>query len=307
MFKRLLVPLDGTPESVTALPLARTIGVDTDATLTLFRAVPAGEQGGALALDHARRYLAGVTTYLVGTNADHVASAVRQGEDIATTIVAQASASASDLIVMATHARHGLARVAHESVAMQVLRLSPLPLLLVAPGEVGEPRLRTILAPVDGTPAGESALESVVALAQASGAEIVLLRIVAPTPVNGYDPLLGDYAGADVRLDFDRADLLGAQHYVDECVGRLRAFGVKAQGFAAFGGASDAILEYAERIDADLIAMSTHALSGMARATLGSVADVVLQQAHRPLLLVRRDTLCQRFDHDHAVAGNLSL
>lgn len=288
MFRRLLVPLDGSPEAMTALPVARAIKGDTGATITLLRAVPSWECGDQ-ALDHARRYLTGVVRSLAGVDADLIASGISRGDDVATTIVRQARACDSDLIVMATHARHGLERISRESVAMQTLRLSPIPVMLVTPGEVGVPRFRTILVPVDGTPAGEAALDAAVALARMSGAEIALLRIVVPAPVGEYDPLLGEYAAQDGQGEFDAAALVGAQRYVEDCAKRVRTLDVEAQGFAILGGPTDGILEFAERVDADLIAMSTHARASMARSVLGSVADSILQQVRRPVLLVRRD------------------
>jgi nucleotide-binding universal stress UspA family protein len=53
------------------------------------------------------------------------------------------------------------------------------------------------------------------------------------------------------------------------------------------GGVADAILEFAEANRIDLIAMCTHGRTGLARWTLGSVADRVLRARSTPLLLVR--------------------
>ena len=44
----------------------------------------------------------------------------------------------------------------------------------------------------------------------------------------------------------------------------------------------------AEEATADLIVMSTQALTGPARALLGSVADAVVRTANCPVLLLRR-------------------
>ena len=53
-------------------------------------------------------------------------------------IVAQAKAWQPDLIVMGTHGRRGLARIALGSDAEQVLRLSPVPVLLVRGPSAGK-------------------------------------------------------------------------------------------------------------------------------------------------------------------------
>ena len=48
----------------------------------------------------------------------------------------------------------------------------------------------------------------------------------------------------------------------------------------------ETIVETADRVGADMVVMSTHALTGPARALLGSVADEVVRAARRPVLLV---------------------
>ena len=52
---------------------------------------------------------------------------------------------------------------------------------------------------------------------------------------------------------------------------------------------ADTIVAMAEEVESDLIVMSTQALTGPARALLGSVADAVVRRAHCPVLLVHRD------------------
>ena len=48
-----------------------------------------------------------------------------------------------------------------------------------------------------------------------------------------------------------------------------------------------AIIDAAERENADLVAMASHGRSGLSRAFYGSVAAGVLQRIDRPLLLIR--------------------
>ena len=53
------------------------------------------------------------------------------------------------------------------------------------------------------------------------------------------------------------------------------------------GYVAEAILDFAEQNNIDLIAMSTHGRSGMRRMLLGSTADRVVHGAKMPVLLVR--------------------
>jgi nucleotide-binding universal stress UspA family protein len=50
---------------------------------------------------------------------------------------------------------------------------------------------------------------------------------------------------------------------------------------------AEAIAQAAERFDADVICVGTHGRTGLSRAVLGSVAQAVVAQTRRPVLLAR--------------------
>jgi nucleotide-binding universal stress UspA family protein len=94
--------------------------------------------------------------------------------------------------------------------------------------------------------------------------------------------------------DWDTKALAAARAYVDGMVKRVRESGVSADGQAQIGPiVAQTITEVADGSGADLIVMSTQALTGPARAFLGSVADAVVRTAHCPVLLVHRTVLAQ--------------
>ena len=62
--------------------------------------------------------------------------------------------------------------------------------------------------------------------------------------------------------------------------------GISARGEVVTGKAADAILDYAEKNNVDLIIMSTHGRSGISRWAFGSVADRVVRHSIAPVLLV---------------------
>ena len=76
--------------------------------------------------------------------------------------------------------------------------------------------------------------------------------------------------------------------YVKALSERLRAAGLQADGRSARGQVAATIESVADELDSDLIVMSTHALTGPARAVLGSVADEVVRNSRRPVPMVRR-------------------
>lgn len=145
-FKRILVPLDGTPEAETALPHAAALAERFGAALALVQAVPAplevgtpfgmpglrveGE-GHRTLVDEAGAYLRSVAERSgAGAGAEiHVAEAATPAEGI----LEAAGDLGADLLVLATRGRSGLDRVVLGSVADKVTRGTALPVLAVHP------------------------------------------------------------------------------------------------------------------------------------------------------------------------------
>jgi nucleotide-binding universal stress UspA family protein len=59
------------------------------------------------------------------------------------------------------------------------------------------------------------------------------------------------------------------------------------RGDHVFIGTVEAIIDTAEREDADLIAIASHGRSGLSQVFYGSVAAGVLHRVERPLLVIR--------------------
>jgi hypothetical protein len=80
-----------------------------------------------------------------------------------------------------------------------------------------------------------------------------------------------------------------AGRYVDSLTTRLCAAGVAATGEVTMSrSVADAIVNIAKERAADLIVMSTQALSNIARAVSGSTADAVVRTAQCPVLVLHR-------------------
>jgi nucleotide-binding universal stress UspA family protein len=161
MFRRIVVPLDGSPLPEAVLPDVFTLAAGADAELLLLSVVPpprvfavaeelqeesfrgdfAGDADQAVAaIEHGltapeearrQRYLDEWAEHLAVADFA-VRTLVRVG-DAATEIVRCAREEQADAIAMSTHGRGGLDRVLHGSVAETVLRTAGLPVLLVRP------------------------------------------------------------------------------------------------------------------------------------------------------------------------------
>jgi nucleotide-binding universal stress UspA family protein len=145
MFKRILVPIDGSPNSEAALGPAFVLAAAFGGEVQLLQVIVPPE--AALAAVEGAQYYAlqnhwqeteveTAETYLGRLRGQwcrgRVPVAVQAAVGAApATIVATAEAFRADLIVMSTHGRSGLSRVIYGSVAEAVLRAARVPVLLV--------------------------------------------------------------------------------------------------------------------------------------------------------------------------------
>ena len=129
MFTRILVPLDGTTHSATALPPARTVARATGAELMLVRVVPPATFAGEfLPVEDARAYLSRIAAELA-KGETRVKTRVRRGDNPAQEIVGTAESKYADLIVMATHGRTGFSHLLSGSIAEDMVNHSTIPIL----------------------------------------------------------------------------------------------------------------------------------------------------------------------------------
>jgi nucleotide-binding universal stress UspA family protein len=288
MFSRILVPTDGSAASNVALPLARTVAKATGAPVTLMRVLEL-EDGtpSREAFAQAQNTLRHIAAELRESVSD-VDAVVEGADNVAEAIIRQTRRQHADLVIMRTHGRGGLERAVLGSVTQRVLAHSDVPLLLLRAGGRRITQIRTLLVPIDGSPGGTLALGMAVQLARKTGATIKVLQVMAPVPQWVY---AGDPYDGIAYYDpmWDEEALTSAKQYMDNVVSRLRAANMTADGDVRQDpDVAPTIIAAAESANADLIIMSTRALTGPARAVMGSTADAVVRGAHCPVLLTHR-------------------
>jgi nucleotide-binding universal stress UspA family protein len=183
-----------------------------------------------------------------------------------------------DLIVMATHARRGIARIWLGSVADRLIRETGIPVLTVRPASLATELasgscFKRILVALDGSVLAEKSLKPAIALAALEQAEITLLRVVpseSDIPDGQLHATMGPARARDVQ---------DAQSYLGGLTVLLAEHRVTIHTAVVIAeDVSKAILGFAETHDADLIAIATHGRGGIARALIGSVADSVMTE-----------------------------
>ncbi|UCF90271.1 MAG: universal stress protein [Desulfobacterales bacterium] len=139
-----------------------------------------------------------------------------------------------------------------------------------------------ILVPLDGSPRAEAILGHVEELAGRYQANVIFLQVIEPkvvlTTEGAFTPL------TEQELDRDKKE---AASYLAGIAGKFQAKKIETRTRIAYGPVADAIIKTAAEENVDLVAMSSHGRSGIARVFYGSVAAGVLQRVDRPLLLIR--------------------
>jgi nucleotide-binding universal stress UspA family protein len=135
MFERVLVPLDGTPQSVIALPVACTFARAYHSQVVLFRVVDTTAKRYDAKYDLER--IAGE----FASSTVSVTSEVWIGSDVAAQISWAAASLSADLVIMATHGHGGARRMAMGSVAESLVAQSSVPVLVVPIIEAGADRV----------------------------------------------------------------------------------------------------------------------------------------------------------------------
>lgn len=131
---------------------------------------------------------------------------------------------------------------------------------------------RDVVVPLDGSSFSESAIAVAGWVATESGARLHLVRAHVP---NDDDSV-------------EQPARTAVAHYLNEMAAWLAEGGTKDVRVETLDGSPAlAIADYVDRVDADLIVMTTHGRTGAERRRLGSVSSVVAHHARCPVLLTR--------------------
>ena len=277
MLSRIVVPLDGSATAEEILPHLRRILRQVDAEVVLVRvsnpvALSVPPAAVEAALGDTWAYLERLTAEL-NAQGLRVRARVELGS-AAAQIVQAADAERASLIAMTTHGRSGAGRAFLGSVAEEVFRRTPVPVLAVrvaalpsppAVSEVPDP-IRKVLVPVDGSDRSLHAFVPAAELGRLFDGRLHFVRVLE-------------------RDDPEERSRAAAQ--LEELEERSRAIGIEAVSTLTEGDPAERILDLTRIHRADVIAMATHGRRGLPRLLFGSVTEAVLRRASVPLLVVR--------------------
>jgi nucleotide-binding universal stress UspA family protein len=291
LFKTILLPLDGSLLSETALDPALLLAKATKGELLLLSTFSGQEMVDPTVYgletvttpvdltplrERLTSYLDSLRSSRAGAGVP-MRTVVMEG-DAAGCVVETAVTEKANLIVMSTHGRSGASRLFLGSVTESVLRRATCPVLAVR----GQPAFRNILVTVNQTTLSEQALDPGFSIASSFGAQVHLLMVSPDAPVNPESA-----AEWDEMADKQRGE--EAFQHEEAYLEDLRDRYQMAQPVitAVRGGKREsAILSYADVHKIDLIIMASRRHTGLKRWVFGSVSEKVLRHAPCSVMVI---------------------
>ena len=307
MYKKIMVPTDGSGFDREAILVALRIAERCQAKVRLVRVFSTGAyfgnasspEGVIITADALRAEQEAATSELYAlaaecrsTSSAEISADLEQGP-VADILAGYAKRHDIDLIVISSHGRRGIARLSLGSVTDSLIRGTTIPVLVVKPRAsylmpAATKEFHHIVVPLDGSGLAEQILARIVPLAKIEDAELTLLHVLTPSG-DAYDN------DQDRKLPWWEKRVAGAQAYLSRRAAEVRAQGVGTTIDVVVGDkVPEAITNYARREGADLIAIATHGRGGLVRVVRGSVADGVTKSAMSSVLVFHPDKAVEK-------------
>jgi nucleotide-binding universal stress UspA family protein len=293
MFDTILVPLDFSPSSKRALRYAVDLTERTGATLRLAYVEETserllGEEKRSPVpsyklrdrfVDRSRELLAAQN---LSVDDEHLAFHADRSDAVAPSLTQTAESTDTDLIVMGTYGRRGVQRAIYGSVAEEVLRTAPCPVMTVRQREneaPSAPSVERVVVPIDFSDLSRAALRYAVQLEPLYDVPVRLVHAVElPTFPAVYET---ESPKMKTRKAKERAEeelRSWGEDLVEE--------GVSVSYVVHRGDPMDTVVQATAQADT-LTVMGTRGLTGARRTMLGSVTEAVIREADGPVLAAR--------------------
>jgi nucleotide-binding universal stress UspA family protein len=294
-----LVPLDGSRMAESVLSAVQLLASRFKAKVLLLHAIEKGTPSTVHGDKHladiaeAKSYLENIATQLTpsGIAVEIHVHESPQG-DVAASILEHAGEIDPDLVIMCTHGRGGVKDLLYGPIAQKVLHKGTWPVLLMPPaigGKANSIQLRRILVPLDGVPAHELSLRGAIPIARVFSSELCLVMVI-PTlrTLSGEKSMPALLLPGTMNALLDMAEI-GSKDYLEQTVAHCKTENIKVSSQVLRGDAVKVVLDYADKLDVDLVAMASHGRAGIDAILQGSVAPRIAGKANRPLLLIRTE------------------
>ncbi|PEN13287.1 universal stress protein [Longibacter salinarum] len=214
---------------------------------------------------------------------DRISHITTRSGAVAPALAKYAEANDVDLVVMGTHGRRGVERAIVGSVAEEVLRTAPCPVLTTRALDQNENEaspsptpIERIVVPIDFSEASRAALQYATRLTSIYDVPLVLVHVVTL-------PKIPAAYGVELPALSQMELLNRAKSELEKWQDEMVPAGQDASCEVTSGNPVASIHDVASA-PGDLLVMSTRGLSGIKRVMLGSVAAGVLRRATGPVI-----------------------
>jgi nucleotide-binding universal stress UspA family protein len=307
MYRKILVPLDGSQTAEAIIPHVKNLAKHDEATVFFTQVIEPATRSGIInveqeeeitfkpqKIDNARTYLnnwqkqfeqEGLSAEVIllrGVAVDAILYAIEE-MDI-------------DLLAITSQGRSGLKKAIYGSVSSALLNRASCPMLIAASNtDISLKTNNRILVPLDGSKESEQIMPHVQHIGQMYEAKIILMRVVTSASHKAAFVNLNKEIKEEVvpehllsqlgkHQELDR--IKEAKTYLLNWRNQFQEHGYEVEVNLLYGRPIDSIIAVAENTQPDLIAMTSSAKTGLEQFFYGSVASGLLNRLARPMLIV---------------------
>jgi nucleotide-binding universal stress UspA family protein len=288
---RILVGVDGSKPALAACRVAASIARAAQAKLMLLYVPqalasrgPPGATLGREAWEGDERVLEEAAA-AVGDDALVLGTKVLpERTSIVKAIVTYAEENDADLIVLGTRGLGGFRRLTLGSVSSGVAAHARMPVLVVRSGKTGQgPSLKSFVVATDGSANSEYAVQAAAQFSKLMGATLKALYVM-------HIPEIAYATGIPVPIaEMEEGVRLTGEGALQKAASLAVAAGIKATCEMRKGvSPAQAIIDYSEESNADIIVLGARGLGGFMRLLMGSVSNTVLHYSGCSVLVARK-------------------
>ena len=218
----------------------------------------------------------------------HTIKTLLKHGNVALQVLSVIEEQAIDLLVIGTRGRGGLRKLALGSVAEELLRVAPCPVMTIGPqADSATTGFHRILFATDFGKGSAKALPLALALARAPQAQLILLHMIPPIPsssasLSAYAPAT---AAADEVEEWEETSRKRALHQLKESLPAETGLAQEPKYVVGTDFLTEGILTASAKFNVDLIVMGANRTSSkMAAHIPWSAVHQVIQDAPCPVL-----------------------
>lgn len=307
MYRKILVPLDGSETAEAIIPHVANLAKYDEAQVIFAQVIEPATRSGIInidqdqevtfkpqKIDQAKKYL---TSWQERFTQDGLSAEIVLLRGVAIDAILYAIEEMDiDVLAFTSQGRSGLKKAIYGSVSSALLNRAPCPMLVAdAKTKVSLKTNNRILVPLDGSKESEKILSHVQHIAHLYEAKLILVRVVRSASYKAAfvnldkeikEEIIPEHLLSQLGKHQELEKIKEAKQYLLNWKSQFQEQGIDVEVNLLYGQPIDSILAVAERSEADLVAMTSQAKAGLDEFLYGSVASGLLNRLARPMFIV---------------------